>query len=292
VSESAKLSGPTSAHALHSVLQAVKEANTSTLAQAWSKVLDAELRSLKFAERHGEVVGLWCETLSQIGSLPSERTRARLRSYAVSWWSALIVPDSSWSNTNTSPANVITDSDLDHLANTGDIISSQLTGTAIAPDTADLAALRSQCEEWVSILADRTEIAEDPIRLTLLGQMNHLLWLIDNVGLFGVSRVVERGDQAAGALARTALSKPNVVSKLNDFKRRSGRLVMALAILTGLLTGVGATIEAANTDLLYAQQLEQDVARSVTMARPSEAEPSPADTPDEHDAASGDRPFG
>jgi len=286
MSESAKLSGPTSAHALHSVLQAVKEAGTSSLAQAWSKVLNAELRSLKFAERHGEIVGLWCETLNQIDSLPSERTRARLRSYAVSWWSALIVPDSSWSST--SSANVITDSDLDHLVNTGDIISSQLTGTAIAPDNADLTTLRAQCEEWVSILADRTEIADEPIRLALLGQMRHLLWLIDNVGTFGVSRVVERGDQVAGALARTTLSRPSVVSRLNEFKRRTGSLVVALAVVTGLLTGVGATIEAANADLLYVQQFEHDVARSVTMARPSETEPSPAD----HDTASGDRPFG
>src|SRR5450755_2929129 len=35
-------SGPTSAHALHDVLQAVKEANVPTLAQAWSKVMAAD----------------------------------------------------------------------------------------------------------------------------------------------------------------------------------------------------------------------------------------------------------
>src|SRR5215831_19061917 len=250
-------SGPTSAHALHDVLKAVREARAKTLAAAWSKVLHAEWKSLEFAKRHGEVVRLWCETVGQIDSLPPGQTQSRLRSYATSWWLALVVPDSPWGN-NTSPAVVISEADLDHLTNTGDLIRGEFAGTAIAPTGTDLDALRVQCQEWISVLSDQTEITEEQLRLTLLGQMRHLLWLIDNARTFGVSRVVEHGDQVTGTLARTAYTRPSAIRKLDDFKRRIGQLAVALAAMTGLVAGAGTFAEVADHGLLSIEQLAHD----------------------------------
>ena len=276
MSEPTMPSGPTSAHALHNVLKAVKEARARTLPAAWSEVLDAKWKSLEFAKRHGEVVRLWCETVNQIDSLPPEKTRERLRSYATSWWVAIIAPDSSWSN-NTSPALVISEADLDHLANTGDLIAGQLTGTAIAPAHADLDTLRAQCQEWISILSDKTEITEEQLRLTLLGQVSHLLWLIDNARTFGVSRVVEHGDQVTGALARTAYTRPSAIRRLDDFKRRIGQLAVALATVTGLLASAGTLAEVADHDMLSIERLAHDVEQLPHDITEGVKTPGPAD---------------
>jgi hypothetical protein len=286
MSEPAMSSVLTSAHALHDVLKTVKEARAKTLAAAWSQVLDAKWKSLEFAKRHGEVVQLWYETVNQIDSLSPAKTRERLRSYASSWWLALIAPDSSWSN-NTSPALVISETDLDHLANTGDLISGQLAGTAIAPSNSDLDALRAQCQQWISILSDQTEITEEQLRLALLGQMRHLLWLIENARTFGVSRVVELGDQVTGTLARTAYTRPSAIKKPDDFKRRIGRLAVTLAAVTGLLASAGTVTQVADQDLLSierfthdVEQVPHDITQGVKTPRPADVRPPGTHSPD------------
>jgi hypothetical protein len=264
---SAKLSAPTSAHALYEILRSVKYSDVPTVARAWVKVLDAEWGTPRFAERHGEVSRLLNETFTQIKSLAPEQVRERQRSFASWCWKALTMPDSSWEDTH--PLSLTSEEHLNYLANTGDIIASQLGETALAPGYTDLTDLRAQCEEWVSVLSGQTEIVGEPLRRQLLGQMHHLLWLIDEAGTFGVSRVVEHGDQVTGTLVRAAYTQPSKIRVRSEFRKRTARLTVALGLVAGALTGVGASVEAATQDLLAIEQL----AHTAMPAGPSETRP-------------------
>jgi hypothetical protein len=224
-----------SADALYQLLGELRNAGTANLADAWSTVLEAGFGSFEFAQRHGEVVRLWNDIVIHIGALSRESTRNRMLSYAPAWWHALIMPNTQWQAGNTTPANVIRSSDLDHLASLSDLISAQLGGTAANPALSDLATLRAQCDEWMLLLADSDEITDETFRNTLRTQVGHLLWLIDNANRFGVSRVVEHGDQLTGTLIRTA-GAPDAKSKvknLESFKGRIKKLVIALALIAG-----------------------------------------------------------
>ncbi len=276
MNDPAKPSAPTSAHALHDILRNVKDKNAATLAEAWSQVLGAKWGSLSFAERAAEVVYLWREMLIQINSLP-ERTRQRLRSYALASWSA-VMPNSSWESAH--PTTAITDAHLDELANTGDLIASNLPRTAMAPGSENLTGLRAQCEEWILVLAERAEIPDDALRGELLCQMRHLVWLIDNADKFGVSRVAQHADQVTGTLMRTYV-RSDLGNAQSGFIRRTGNFVLALAAVTGLLTSAGTAVEAANKDLLSIEQLAHDIAHSPVT--PSQHDPGPLT--DRHDPA-------
>jgi hypothetical protein len=71
------------------------------------------------------------ETFTHIKSLAPEQVRERQRSFASWCWKALTMPDSSGEDTD--PLSLISEGHLNYLANTGDIIASQLGGTALAP---------------------------------------------------------------------------------------------------------------------------------------------------------------
>ena len=226
-----------SAYALYQILDELRNAGTASLTDAWSKVLEASFGSLEFAQRHGEVVRLWNDIVVNIGALAGERTRKRMLSYAATGWHALIMPNTQWQSGNSAPANVISSSDLDHLASLSDLTLAQLGGTAADPAGSDLATLREQCDEWMLLLADSDEITDESFRNTLRAQISHLLWLINNANRFGVSRVVEHGDQLTGTLIRTAYA-PDVKSKVKDperFKGRIKKLVIAVALIAGII---------------------------------------------------------
>lgn len=140
-----------SASALHEILYAIKYADVQTIAQAWVRILDSEWRSLQFIQRHAEVVSLIGSVVSEIEALPAENTRNRLLPYVNSWWEAAISPNTQWEG-NSPPRETVSQPDLDQLASLSDIISARFGGTAIAPLGEDLAILRTQCTEWVSLL--------------------------------------------------------------------------------------------------------------------------------------------
>lgn len=259
VSEPEALSGQSSAYALHDVLYALKNSDVPTLAQAWSKVLDAQWNSFEFAQRYGEVVCLWSDTLNQISALAPERTRKRMLTYVYAWWSALIMPDAAWQNNTVNPRDAISQSDLDQLANMVDLISAQLKGTAVAPVGGDLAALRSQCEEWMSLLGDTEEITDESFRRTLQAQVGHLLWLVDNAQLFGTSRVIQHGDQLTGALIRASHMSEGRIRNPEKFKRQIIALVAALALVAGMVRDSGTVIGAAEHSVPAIEKVIQEI---------------------------------
>jgi hypothetical protein len=249
----------TSAHALHNILHAIKNTPGDTLQSAWSTVLSVEWRSPEFARRHSEVVRLWNATVTQIEALPQDRTKSRMRGYTSTWWSAVIMPEAHWNNTTMHPSKIISDSDLDHLESAADLILTQLGGAASAPAGTDLQTLRVQCEEWLTLLENRVEITDDRLRLELREQIRHLIWLIDNAIMFGVSRIVEHGDQVTGALIRTVYSGTDTVRNPKEFVKRIAGFVAALAMITTFLGAVNPAIKAADRDVQAIEQFVHDI---------------------------------
>jgi hypothetical protein len=84
-----------------------------------------------------------------------------------------------------------------------------------------------------------------------------------------VSRVVEHGDQVTGTLVRAAYTQPSKIRVRSEFRKRTARLTVALGLVAGALTGVGASVEAATQDLLAIEQL----AHTAMPAGPSETRP-------------------
>jgi hypothetical protein len=238
----------TSASALHEILRSLVSQEVSGLAAAWSNVLGVQFGELDFALRHGEVINLWKATMVEIDSLRSERSRDRALGYANSWWTAAISPSVNW-ETNTRPLDALSLASLDQLEATAEIISSQTHGAASIILRPNLAEIVTQCTEWLELLEGTEEIDNEEIRRTLQSQLRHLVWLIENVDKFGVSRIVETGDQVTGALARTAtLSKGNVKDP-ERFTARLKKLIVAVAMVAELIQGTTTIIDAARDSM-------------------------------------------
>lgn len=269
------------ASALYSILETLTNTGAANMAQAWSHVLNAEFGSYEFACRHGEVTRLWSDALDEIESLPSESARRRLLKYAISWWLAIINPKNPWES-NLRPPQIIDQANLDHLANAGELVSARLQGGTLAPAFADIAGLRAQCEEWLTLLDDTEEIGNESFRHALQSQMRHLIWLIDNVSQFGVSRVVENGDQLTGLLLRTSGTPEARVKNSKQFTSRIMKFIAAVAIVAAVVRDSQTIIKAAE----HSAPAIERVVHKITDARPGHNDHI---FPDElkHDGANG-----
>ncbi|MFD9439558.1 hypothetical protein ACFWBR_11830 [Streptomyces sp. NPDC060006] len=167
---------------------------------------------MEFAQRHSEVIALLQMTIRQLNALP-ERSRQRCQRYVDAWWAAVVQPAINWSDTNRPAQGVIDEDKLDHLESTAELISGNLVGSGAAPRSANLDEMGSQCREWIDLLTsmDEEEI-NGPVRDELISQIRHLIWLIDNVGLFGGARVSEEASTVIGSLAQAGATLVNAQS--------------------------------------------------------------------------------
>lgn len=254
-----------SASALHSILETLVSTEAPNMAVAWSRVLNEEFGSFEFCRKHGEVVRLWNDTLDEISALAPERAKSRFQSHTVFWWSAVINPKNQWEG-NLQPSQLIAQTELDHLASVGDLVSAQIQGNTRAPTAGDLAELREQCEEWLALLQDTEEIGNDSFRQTLLAQVQHLIWLIDNVDQFGVSRVVENSDTLTGTLLRTVGTPQARVKNSEQFWNRIRKLIVVVGMIAGIIHDSQTILEAAE----HSMPVIEKVVHKITDARPTQ----------------------
>ncbi|MFC8227083.1 hypothetical protein [Streptomyces sp. NPDC057287] len=200
----------TAAHHLHTLLQKVRDSGEATLRNGWCKVLDADVNSVDFSKRYSEVAVLLQMTIRQLDALP-DRSRARCERYAPDWWMMVVQPNHNWSDNSRSPAALFAQDKLDHLESAADLISGNLVGSGAAPRSADLEEMTRQCNEWIDLLAAMGEDEiNGPVRDALVSQIRHLLWLIDNVTLFGGARVAEEASGVIGSLTQAGATLVNV----------------------------------------------------------------------------------
>lgn len=228
----------TAPHHLHRLLSEVKDSGEANLADGWSAALGAEWGTLEFAKRHAEVVALAVTTLEQLNALP-ERARERSLRYANDWWTALIQPRTNWQDRGRGADGVIEQDMLDHLEAAADIIAGNLVGSVAAPRGVDFDAIVEQCNEWLTLLRDMdaSEIS-GPVRDGLISQIDHLVWLIENVALFGGARVSSEASRVVGSLAQASVTMEN--ARPETAGRWKQGFFSFITVLAALSTGVVA----------------------------------------------------
>lgn len=248
----------TSAIAIYDILMTIKNTKVSPifLHNAWQDALEEPYGTSDFARKHSEVVGLLVDAQSEIASIENERVRNRVEKYLNTWWNALIRPSDNW--TQFSARDLISDSDLDMLGTACDLISSQRGGLNSTSAASDLASLRAECDEWLSLISDTSEIANDSFREALLTQIKHLVWLIDNADTFGISVIVQRGDQITGALVREA-AREGAVKNTGRFRDRINGFVTALTLVANLIHSSQVIYDAADHALPAAEKIIKEI---------------------------------
>jgi hypothetical protein len=197
-------------HHLHSILARVRASSGANYANGWAQALEAEWGSLEFSRRHSEVVNLLLDTVVQLNALP-ERSRERSLRYVPFWWTAVVQPQANWTDNGRNANDIITQDMLDHLEAAADIIAGSLVGSTAAPRGTDLQGISDQCREWIDLLRsmDDAEIS-GPVRDELVSQIEHLIWLIENVHIFGAARVSAEANRVIGSLAQASATMGNV----------------------------------------------------------------------------------
>lgn len=229
--EPQELTTKASLGALYEILDRLKKSDSS-VAEMWVQILDANWQTPEFALRHAEVVGLFSDAMIEIGNLNPESVSKRFHKYTSSWWHAIVGPTQVWDHTVAS--FIISDSDLDQLATASDLVVAQLGGSLLVPAVSDLALLREECEGWASLVAVSDEITDQSFRQTLLAQINHLIWLIDNAATFGLPRIVQRGDQVTGTLIRATV-RQGTIKNSSGIRDRISKFITVLTLVANLI---------------------------------------------------------
>ncbi|RZT17944.1 hypothetical protein EV589_2193 [Mycobacterium sp. BK558] len=208
--------------ALRTILRAVMRADMH-IDQAWANIFAAEVGTADFSLRHSEVVGLWRQIYDLLTGLPKhDEDREQYLTYMGHYYEAIVAPQAWSSNAGVGLA----DSKLvDHL--TG--IASTLKYRAVASPRLDedvVTRLRESLVEWREILNEAD--FEERLASEIYAQVDHLEWLLDNIGLFGSRPVTEASKKLVGTGIAAMAAKPS-------FAQRIGKAVAPALIVIGLL---------------------------------------------------------
>ena len=241
-------------------------------------MLGAEAGSVEWAQRHAEVVGLYQALIEQVLSLPEgDRTRVRALRYAPSWYRA-VVWQSHWQHNSERPSNVLDDATLDHLGSIAEILALRFPRSAAEPTDEGIAHLRRELEEWLGVLTETSEVPSQ-VREEVAGQIQHVLWLLDNIHTFGAGPVVREARRVVGRVTEEA-AKPGGIK---EWTARIGTLIAAIALFTGVVQSTNEALEAVQDTITVVSEIvrggeEPDTPGSERPALPSSSETSSADT--------------
>lgn len=239
------------ANALHRLLEALTEQDKFALHTRWAEVLECEFETPEFARRHAEVVALLNGSIELIAMLPAS-TAERFDRYVWRWWYAVIAPSHAWPNP-VGRGSVLTQEALDQLASAGELIDSHLGGSTASPRSDNVVALSKHCLEWLGVLEEDDDLPT-ALRLALLHDLRHVLWLTEHVDLFGVSRAATAAQQAAGGLV---LACHHVSHKTRP------RWIARTRSLCGVLLELTRLFAATNAAIGEGEHLESTIAQLV-----------------------------
>ncbi|MFD3725291.1 hypothetical protein [Streptomyces sp. NPDC058671] len=250
----------TAAHHLHTLLSQVQGSGKNTLADGWSFALDAPWDSAEFTKRHAEVVHLMVTTIEQLNALP-ERARDRTLRYVNSWWHSLVQPQANWTDASRPASTIIKQDMLDHLEATADLIAGNLVGSIAAPRGIDIEGMEQQCREWLDLLRgmEDGEIS-GPVRDGLISQIEHLIWLIENVELFGGARVASEASRVIGSLAEASATMENAnPGTVNRWKKGWLALIAVCVAFNGGVAVVQESIDSGTSIVKEITGVVQDI---------------------------------
>jgi len=233
----------TAEDALHAILSKVYTSGAASVQAGWSQVLGAEPTDVEWGIRHSEVTGLIRTLLVQVQSLPDEEpARERTLRYSPNWYRAIVWDGHSQSHQEPA-AGILSQGDLDHLASTAELLRYQLPGTATARNGDALAGLRGEVDDWITVLSTATDLP-DGLRTEILGQMRHIQWLLDNMGMFGTGPVVREAEVAVGKISEALFTRIRDAATKGIWLKKLGTFVVALGLVN---QGVGDTQQVLDT---------------------------------------------
>ncbi|GAA0985541.1 hypothetical protein ENKNEFLB_01405 [Nocardioides aquaticus] len=256
------------ARALHDLLSRAIEMS-DTVENSWGAMLAVEATSREFTRRHAEVVGLYTGTLALIESLP-EAARERAARYDRKWWTAIVAPRVTW-HQNTAMVSVVDRPALDQLASFADLVEARLENSLAVPGSTDLTELRAVVDEWLVALAEEKDLPAE-LRSGLIRTLTHVVWLIDNVDLFGVGRVAAAATEVVGEVAVVGQRLPPATR--GEWVERGKKLIRVLVLLGGIASGVDVSLALTAGAVGVAGELLGGLA-----ADPGVEAPGPADSP-------------
>ncbi|OKH77189.1 hypothetical protein EB72_11105 [Mycobacterium sp. SWH-M1] len=215
--------------ALRTILRSVMR-DDAHIDQSWADYFGANVGTTEFSLRHSEVVVLWRRVHDLLEALPNdEEERNQYLSYMAHYYAAIVSP-LPWGNE--AGSRIATPIIVDHLSGIASTLKYRAI-TAPVPSDAALDRLRASIEEWREILNEAD--FEERFATELRSQVNHLEWLIDNIGTFGSAPVAEQSKKLAGNSVVAMASKP-------AYAKRIGLATAALVAFVGAVhTGVDET---------------------------------------------------
>ncbi|MFC8709984.1 hypothetical protein ACFUCQ_08595 [Streptomyces sp. NPDC057197] len=249
-----RFSANTNAHHLHDILERVRNSGKQRVRDGWAIALEAPFGDADFVRMHSEVANLLSATCRDVDALGG-RQSDRVSQYFPAWWSAVVYPNGSWIG-DVGCQNLISEQALDMLAVTADLIAGALAGSSAAPRGGDLSDLREKCEEWLTLLEEiPSGSISDGTRDQLSVQVAHLIWLIDNVNLFGGARVAQQTEGLVGSLTQAVGGLPNA-SPLR------GKLGAAVVTLMSVLFVFNQGTEIAQTSIENAKGVVREITQT------------------------------
>ena len=245
------------ASSLHNVLERVMATGSGGVTKGWEAALGAEFGSVEFDKRFAECLALFRQVLDDLDALPV-KARERFSTWVHPWWQAMIQPQHAWKNV---PANsILAGEHLHLLASLGDLTDAALHD-ALQPSEVHLDAIRTQCEAWIESLdADEFGIQRS-VAVQLKTQFQHIIWLLDNVDLFGADRVAAASEQALGRMALINHAIPE--NKRHAWRQKVAAFVGAIMFFTGAVQTSALAIDTASDAVVEAVTSVSDAARAI-----------------------------
>jgi hypothetical protein len=212
------------------------QSNGQTVIAGWEAVLHAKSGTLQFAQRHGEVVGLFNRVYELLLALPGDvEGRTQYMEYVPAWYAAVVYRQP-WANAQ-NPASGLGDAQA----------ISQLTGLGMAfelhslstpkPSDDALARLKASLDEWDSLLDDLS--IGEKLANELRASVNRLRFLLEDEVLltFGTEPVIDASKDLAGtAMGAFGRTKPQIAK----------RIAIAAGAAVAILHGAHAAVDDAN----------------------------------------------
>ena len=218
------------ARALHDILARVEngigEPHKSGY-HSWGAVAGATVGSNDFAAYHGEVVGLFSETLEGLSTLAPD-AQTRYGAYLSEWWDALVRPRIDWA---TEGRTIIEDPALHMLGALADVMEAR---ASVSPPTSPRAT--EILQKAISLLVHEVESDTElpfTVREQILADLRHVLWLLENVSTFGVDHAVAAVEKVTGKVLSVA-----TVSRSERIRKVAIGLTAALAMAATVTTSV------------------------------------------------------
>lgn len=227
-------------HSLHDLLEQVRNSGQPNILSAWETVLGDQATSVVWTQRHAEVVGLYQTLMQQVLGLP-ERDRKRPLYYAPTWYKA-VVWQTHWQSNQEGPSKIIDDDSLNALWFVGELLVHVRPGTATLPPADAVDRLHQELLAWLDLLGETDDVPR-AIREEIAGQVQHVLWLLENINLFGAAPVVRQTREVVGRVTETIATQNPQSSTASKWRTRAGHLLVALGLFNGILATTNQVLD-------------------------------------------------